>query len=99
MNTRTVTTAMPPFVLVGTGANITASQLKVHVRYMQPDQKKVGLLLRGKSKGDIELTFWSRRGDQVQADEPPADVVEAIKRDFQQSAFFGSRQFGVVFIN
>ena len=99
MNTRTETKAMPPFVLVGTGDKITASQLKVHVRYKQVDQRKLGVLLRGKPKGDIELTFWSRHGDQVQSDTPPADVVEAIKRDFQQSVFYGCKQFGVVFIN
>jgi hypothetical protein len=99
MNTRTDPIAVPPFVLVGTGDKITASQLRVHVRYVQPDPKKVGVLLRGKVKGDVELTFWSRRGDQVQSDNPPAVVVEAIKRDFQESVFFGNRQFGVVFIN
>lgn len=89
----------PPFILVGTNEQITASLLKVHVQYTQPVGARVGVLLGAKRLRDFQFTFWSRKGDRIVSESLSADVVKAIREDFRHSALFGSQQFGVLFLN
>lgn len=92
-------TLVPKFVLVGTSDSITPNLMKVHVRYVRPPgYEKIAVLLRGRIRDDVEFTFWSREGDRVQNVSPAASIVEAIKREFVKSVFYGHRQFGVTFL-